>query len=143
MKTFVPKAHEIERQWYVVDAQGMVMGRLASEVAKILRGKHKPIYSPSVDTGDHVIIINADKVILTGHKLDQKIYYHHSGYPGGLKKTKYRQLMAKKPEFAVRRSIEGMLPKNPLGRKMGKKLFVYAGPDHAHQAQKPQLLELK
>ena len=143
MKTFVPKAHEIERQWYVVDAQGMVMGRLASEVAKILRGNHKPMYSPSVDTGDHVIIINADKVILTGHKLDQKIYYHHSGYPGGLKKTKYRQLMAKKPEFAVRRSIEGMLPKNPLGRKMGKKLFVYAGPDPAHQAQKPQLLELK
>ncbi|NLB90370.1 MAG: 50S ribosomal protein L13 [Clostridiales bacterium] len=143
MKTFVPKAHEIERQWYVVDAQGMVMGRLASEVAKILRGKHKPIYSPSVDTGDNVIIINADKVILTGHKLDQKIYYHHSGYPGGLKKTKYRQLLATKPEFAVRRSITGMLPKNTLGRKMAKKLFVYAGPEHVHQAQKPELLELK
>ena len=143
MKTFVPKAHEIERTWYVVDGEGMVLGRLASQVASILRGKHKPIYSPSVDTGDYVIIVNADKVKLTGHKLDQKIYYHHSGYVGGLKKTKYRDLMANKPEFAVQRSIIGMLPKNTLGRKMGKKLFVYQGPDHTQQAQKPQTLELK
>lgn len=143
MKTFVPKAHEVERKWYVVDAQNMVLGRLASQVASILRGKHKPIFDPSVDTGDYVIIVNADKVRLTGHKLDQKIYYHHSGYVGGLKKTKYRDLMANKPEFAVRRSVTGMLPKNVLGRKMGKKLFVYAGPDHQHQAQLPQVLELK
>ena len=143
MKTFVPKAHEVERKWYVVDADGMVLGRLASQVASILRGKNKPIYDPSVDTGDFVIITNADKIVLTGHKLDQKIYYHHSGYVGGLKKTKYRELMAKKPEFVIQHAVKGMLPKNPLGRKMGKKLFVYAGPDHNHQAQQPQALELR
>ena len=135
-------AQNVERKWYVVDADGMVLGRLATQVANILRGKTKPIYTPHVDTGDYVIIINADKAILTGKKLDQKVYYHHSGYAGGLKETKYRNLMAEKPEFAVRQAIEGMLPKGPLGRKMAKKLFVYAGAEHPHAAQKPEVCEL-
>ena len=142
MKTFIPKTADIDRKWYVVDADGMVLGRIATQVANILRGKTKPIYTPHVDTGDYVIIINADKAILTGKKLDQKVYYHHSGYAGGLKETKYRNLMAEKPEFAVRHAIEGMLPKGPLGRKMAKKLFVYAGSEHPHVAQKPENLEL-
>ncbi len=142
MKTFMPKAAEIDRKWYVVDADGLVLGRLASQVASILRGKNKPIYTPNVDTGDYVIIINASKAVLTGKKLDQKIYYHHSGYVGGLKETKYRKLMAEKPEFAVRRAVTGMLPKGPLGRKMATKLHVYAGAEHEHAAQKPEVLEL-
>ncbi len=137
------KAETIERKWYVVDAQGMVLGRLASQVANILRGKHKPIYTPHVDTGDHVIILNADKIVLTGKKLDQKVYYHHSGYPGGLKETVYRKLIAEKPEFAVKHAIVGMLPKGPLGRQMAKKLRVYAGTEHEHEAQKPEVLVLK
>ena len=143
MKTFVPKAAEIDRKWYVVDAEGLVLGRLASQVANILRGKNKPIYTPNVDTGDFVIIINADKVVLTGKKLDQKIFYHHSGYAGGLKETKYRKLMAEKPELAVRHAVEGMLPKGPLGRQMAKKLKVYAGDQHEQAAQKPEVLDLK
>ena len=143
MKTFVPKAQEVERKWYVVDGEGMVLGRLASKVATILRGKHKPIYTPYVDTGDHVIILNADKVILTGHKLDDKIYYHHTGYPGGLKKTTYRRLMDTKPEFAVKHAIVGMLPKGPLGRQMATKLRIYAGGEHEHAAQMPEELILK
>lgn len=142
MNTFMANAQNVERKWYVVDADGMVLGRIATQVANILRGKTKPIYTPHVDTGDYVIIINADKAILTGKKLDQKVYYHHSGYAGGLKETKYRNLMAEKPEFAVRHAIEGMLPKGPLGRKMAKKLFVYAGSEHPHVAQKPENLEL-
>lgn len=142
LKTFMPKAADITRQWYVVDAEGLVLGRLASEVANILRGKNKPIYTPNVDTGDYVIIINADKVIMTGKKLDQKIYYHHSGYPGGLKETKYRKLLAEKPEFAIRRAIVGMLPKGPLGRQMAKKLKVYSGSEHEHAAQQPVKLDL-
>ncbi len=142
MNTFMANAQNVERKWYVVDADGMVLGRLATQVANILRGKTKPIYTPHVDTGDYVIIINADKAILTGKKLDQKVYYHHSGYAGGLKETKYRNLMAEKPEFAVRHAIEGMLPKGPLGRKMAKKLFVYAGAEHPHAAQKPEVCEL-
>ncbi|MBQ9300013.1 MAG: 50S ribosomal protein L13 [Clostridia bacterium] len=142
MNTFMANAQNIERKWYVVDADGMVLGRLATQVANILRGKTKPIYTPHVDTGDYVIIINADKAILTGKKLDQKIYYHHSGYAGGLKEIKYRNLMAEKPEFAVRHAIVGMLPKGPLGRKMAKKLFVYAGAEHPHAAQKPEICEL-
>ena len=142
LNTFMANAQNVERKWYVVDADGMALGRLASQVANILRGKTKPIYTPHVDTGDYVIIINADKAILTGKKLDQKIYYHHSGYAGGLKETKYRNLMAEKPEFAVRHAVVGMLPKGPLGRKMAKKLFVYAGPEHPHAAQKPENLEL-
>ncbi len=143
MKTFMPKAEAIERKWYVVDADGLALGRLASQVAGILRGKNKPIYTPFVDTGDHVIIINADKVILTGHKLDDKIYYKHTGYPGGLKEIKYRKLMAEKSDFAVKKAIIGMLPKGPLGRKMVTKLRVYAGAEHEHEAQKPEKLELK
>ena len=142
MNTFMANAQNVERKWYVVDADGMVLGRLAAQVANILRGKTKPIYTPHVDTGDYVIIINADKAILTGRKLDQKIYYHHSGYAGGLKETKYRNLMAEKPEFAVRHAVVGMLPKGPLGRKMAKKLFVYAGAEHPHAAQKPEVCEL-
>ncbi|HHU02581.1 MAG TPA: 50S ribosomal protein L13 [Christensenellaceae bacterium] len=143
MNTYMAKAESVERKWYVVDADGMVLGRLASQVASILRGKHKSIYTPHVDTGDYVIIINADKVVLTGKKLDQKYMYRHSGYPGGLKSTKYRHLMEDKPELAVKKAIVGMLPKGPLGRKMAKKLFVYAGSEHVHQAQQPELLPLK
>ena len=140
--TFMANAQNVERKWYVVDADGMVLGRLASQVANILRGKTKPIYTPHVDTGDYVIIINADKAILTGKKLDQKIYYHHSGFAGGLKETKFRKLLAEKPEFAIRRAVTGMLPKGPLGRQMAKKLKVYAGAEHEHAAQNPVKIEL-
>ena len=143
MKTYVPKAADIDRKWYVVDAEGMVLGRLASQVANILRGKNKPIYTPNVDTGDFVIIINADKVVLTGKKLDQKIYYHHSVYAGGLKETTYRKLIAEKPELAVRHAVVGMLPKGPLGRQMAKKLKIYAGDQYEQAAQKPEVLDLK
>ena len=142
MKTFMPKAADITRQWYVVDAEGKALGRVASQVANILRGKNKPIYTPNVDTGDFVIIINASKVVLTGKKLDQKIYYKHSGYVGGLKETKYRKLLAEKPEFALRKAIVGMLPKGPLGRQMAKKLHVFAGAEHNHAAQKPVNFDL-
>ena len=142
MKTFMPKAADITRKWYVVDAEGLALGRVASQVANILRGKNKPIYTPNVDTGDYVIIVNASKVILTGKKLDQKIYYHHSGYTGGMKETKYRKLMAEKPEFAVKRAVVGMLPKGPLGRAMAKKMKIYAGAEHEHAAQQPEKLEL-
>ena len=142
MNTFLAKPNEVERKWYVVDAEGMVLGRLASQVASILRGKNKPTYTPNVDTGDHVIIINADKVVLTGNKLIYKIYYHHTGYVGHMKETPYGELMAKKPEFAVKKAIVGMLPKGPLGRKMATKLRVYAGAEHGHEAQKPEVLKL-
>ena len=142
MKTFMANAQTVERKWYVVDADGMTLGRLASQVAAILRGKNKPTFTPHVDCGDHVIIINAAKVVLTGKKLDQKIYYHHSGFAGGLKQTKYRKLMAEKPEFAVKHAVVGMLPKGPLGRQMARKLRVYAGAEHEHEAQKPVVLEL-
>ena len=142
MNTYMAKAQEIERKWYVVDADGMVLGRLASQVANILRGKTKPIYTPHVDTGDYVIIINADKAILTGKKLDQKIYYKHSGFVGGLKETKYRKLLAEKPEEAMRHAVVGMLPKGPLGRQMAKKLKIYAGAEHEHAAQQPEKLDL-
>ena len=142
MKTFMPKAADITRKWYVVDAEGLALGRVASQVANILRGKNKPIYTPNVDTGDYVIVINASKIVLTGKKLDQKIYYKHSGYVGGLKETKYRKLMAEKPEEALRHAVVGMLPKGPLGRQMAKKLKIYAGAEHEHAAQKPETLEL-
>lgn len=137
------KAESIQRKWYVVDAKDVVLGRLASQVATILRGKHKPIYTPHVDCGDFVIILNADKVVLTGRKLDQKIYYHHTGYVGHMKETVYRRLMDTKPEFAVKHAIVGMLPKGPLGRQMAKKLKVYSGDQHEHQAQQPEVLEIK
>ena len=142
MKTFMANAQTVERKWYVVDADGMTLGRLASQVAAILRGTNKPTYTPHCDTGDHVIVINAAKVVLTGKKLDQKVYYHHSGYVGGLKETKYSKLMAEKPEFAVKHAILGMMPKGPLGRQMARKLRVYAGAEHEHEAQKPEVLEL-
>lgn len=135
-------AQNIQRKWYVVDAEGMVLGRLATQVASILRGKHKPTYTPHVDTGDYVIILNADKVVLTGNKLDQKIYYRHTGYPGGLRETTARNMIAKKPEFVVQEAIRGMLPHNSLGRAMIKKLKVYAGATHEHQAQQPEELKL-
>ena len=137
------KAETVQRKWYVVDAEGMVLGRLASQVAAILRGKNKPTYTPHVDTGDHVIILNADKVILTDKKLDQKFYRRHSGYPGGLKETSYKTLMETKADLAVTEAIRGMLPKNALGRQMIKKLRVYKGAEHDHQAQNPEVLNLK
>ena len=142
MSTYSPKLSEIQRAWHVVDADGMVLGRLATEVARLLRGKHKPTFAPHIDTGDHVIVINADKVVLTGKKLDQKKAYRHSGYPGGLRSVSYRELMAKRPERVIEKAVKGMLPKNSLGRKMAKKLKVYAGPDHPHQAQKPVPYEI-
>ena len=143
MKTYMEKGETVEHRWYVVDATDMVLGRLSSQVAAILRGKNKPIYTPHVDTGDHVIIINADKVRLTGKKLEDKTYKYHTGYPGGLKEITYGDLLAKKPCFAVYESIRRMMPKGPLGRQMLKKLRVYAGPDHKHEAQQPEVLVLK
>ena len=140
MKTFMASPATIDRKWYVVDATGMTLGRLASEVAKILRGKNKPIFTPHLDMGDYVIVINAEKVSVTGKKLDQKVYYHHSGYVGGLKEVTLKEMMKKKPEHVVELAVKGMLPKGPLGRQMYKKLFVYAGPEHKHEAQKPEVL---
>ena len=140
MKTFMASPATIDRKWYVVDAEGQTLGRLASEVAKVLRGKNKPIFTPHIDCGDYVIIINADKVAVTGRKLDQKIYYHHSDYVGGMKETTLREKMNKKPEEVVELAVKGMLPKGPLGRQMYKKLFVYAGSEHKHAAQKPEVL---
>lgn len=143
MKTYMAKSESSDKKWYVVDAEGMVLGRMASQVAAVLRGKHKPTFTPHVDTGDYVIVLNADKIVLTGKKLDQKYYYHHSGYPGGLTEIKYRDLIAKKPEFVVYEAIRCMLPKGPLGSKMLKKLRVYRGSEHKHSANNPEVLELK
>jgi large subunit ribosomal protein L13 len=141
-KTYMAKPEEVERKWYLVDASGKRLGRLASQVAAILRGKHKPIFTPHLDVGDFVVVINASKVVLTGKKLDKKVYYRHSGYPGGLKEIPYRILLEKNPVKAFELAVKRMLPKNSLGRKMFKKLKVYAGPEHPHQAQKPEPLEL-
>ena len=143
MKTFMQKKETVERKWYVVDAEGKTLGRLATRVATVLRGKHKPTYTPHVDCGDYVIVINADKVVLTGNKLDDKMYYNHSGFPGGLRERNAKTMIEKYPEEMVERAIKGMLPHNPLGRAMGKKLFVYAGADHKHEAQKPEVMEVK
>ena len=140
MKTFMASPATIERKWYVVDAEGKTLGRLASEVAKVLRGKNKAIFTPHIDTGDYVIVINAEKIVVTGRKLDQKIYYHHSDYVGGMKETTLREMMAKKPERVIELAVKGMLPKGPLGRQMYTKLHVYAGAEHAHAAQKPEVL---
>ncbi|HXL93759.1 MAG TPA: 50S ribosomal protein L13 [Streptosporangiaceae bacterium] len=142
MRTFSPKDSDIKRQWHVIDASDVVLGRLASHAAVLLRGKHKPIFAPHVDTGDFVIVINASKVALTGNKLEQKQAYRHSGYPGGLHAVSYGELMAKNPQRAVEKAVRGMLPKNSLGRKTLTKLKVYAGPDHPHQAQQPQPYEI-
>ncbi|MCI9136962.1 MAG: 50S ribosomal protein L13 [Lachnospiraceae bacterium] len=140
MKTFMASPATIERKWYVVDAEGKTLGRLASEVARVLRGKHKPIFTPHIDTGDYVIVVNAEKVKVTGKKLSQKVYYHHSEYVGGMKETTLKEMLANKPERVVELAVKGMLPKGPLGRQMYKKLFVYAGADHKHEAQKPEAL---
>ena len=140
MKTYMANPDKIERKWYVVDADGQTLGRLASEVAKVLRGKNKPVYTPHIDTGDYVIIINAEKVAVTGKKLDQKVYYHHSDYVGGMKETTLKEMLAKHPERVIEHAVKGMLPKGPLGRSMIKKLHVYAGPEHKHEAQKPEVL---
>ena len=143
MPTFTPKPSDITRAWHVVDADGLVLGRVATEVASILRGKHKPIYAPHCDTGDHVIIVNADKIVLTAGKADKKLVYRHSGYPGGLRTQTYANLLEVKPTDAVRKSVRGMLPKNRLGRQMLKKLKVYTGPNHPHSAQNPQPLAIE
>ena len=140
MKTFMASPATIDRKWYVVDATGMTLGRLASEVAKVLRGKNKAIFTPHIDTGDYVIVINAEKIAVTGKKLDQKIYYHHSDYVGGMKETTLREKLAKKPESVIELAVKGMLPKGPLGRQMLTKLHVYAGAEHKHEAQKPEVL---
>lgn len=142
MKTFMASPATIDRKWYVVDADGMTLGRLASEVAKVLRGKNKAIFTPHLDTGDYVIIVNAEKVKVTGKKMEQKIYYRHSDYVGGMKETTLKEMLAKHPERVLEFAVKGMLPKGPLGRQMYKKLFVYAGPEHKHAAQKPEALSL-
>ena len=140
MKTFMASPSTIERKWYVVDATGYTLGRLASEVAKVLRGKNKPTYTPSMDTGDYVIVVNAEKITVTGKKLDDKVYYNHSGWVGGLKETTLREMLAKHPERVIEHAVKGMLPEGPLGREMYTKLHVYVGPDHKHAAQKPEAL---
>ena len=142
MKTYVPKRGEVESKWFVVDAAGKRLGRLASEVAKILRGKHKPQYTPFLDMGDHVIVVNAEKIVLTGRKLEQKMHHRHSGYPGGLKSVPYSRIMVERPERAIEYAVKGMLPHNRLGRKMVRKLKVYTGPDHPHEAQSPEPLSV-
>ena len=141
MKTFMASPATIDRKWYVVDATDMTLGRLASEVAKVLRGKNKPIFTPHIDCGDNVIVINAEKIKVTGKKMDQKVYYHHSDYVGGLKEATLREKLAKKPEQVIELAVKGMLPKGPLGRQMFTKLHVYAGPEHKHEAQKPEELK--
>jgi len=140
MKTYMASPDKVDRKWYVVDATECTLGRLSSEIAKVLRGKNKPIYTPHLDTGDYVIVINAEKIVVTGKKMDQKIYYNHSDYVGGMKETKLKDMMAKKPERVIELAVKGMLPKGPLGRQMYKKLFVYAGPEHKQAAQKPEVL---
>lgn len=140
MKTYMASPDKIERKWYVVDAEGCTLGRLASEVAKVLRGKNKPEFTPHIDTGDYVVVVNAEKIQTTGKKMDQKIYYHHSDYVGGMKETTLREMMDKKPERVIELAVQGMLPKGPLGRQMITKLHVYAGPEHEQQAQKPEVL---
>ena len=140
MKTYMANPDKIERKWYVVDAEGQTLGRLSAEIAKVLRGKNKPVFIPHIDTGDYVVVVNAAKVKVTGKKLDQKVYYHHSDYVGGMKETTLREMMAKKPEAVIEMAVKGMLPKGPLGRTMIKKLHVYAGPEHEQQAQKPEVL---
>ena len=140
MQTYMANPDKIERKWYVVDAEGCTLGRLASGVASVLRGKNKPQFTPHVDTGDYVIVVNADKIKVTGKKLEQKIYYNHSDYVGGMKETTLKEMLAKKPEKVIELAVKGMLPKGPLGRAMKKELFVYAGPEHKHEAQKPEVL---
>ena len=143
MNTFMANPDKLDRKWYIVDAAGCTLGRLSSEVASVLRGKNKTCFTPHVDCGDYVIVVNADKIKVSGKKLDQKIYYHHSDYVGGMKETTLKELLAKKPERVIEFAVKGMLPKGPLGRKMYTKLHVYAGPDHNHAAQKPEVMTIK
>lgn len=143
MKTYMANPDKIERKWYVVDAEGQTLGRLSAEIAKVLRGKNKPVFTPHIDTGDYVVVVNAAKVKVTGKKLDQKVYYHHSDYVGGMKEQTLKEKLAKKPEDVIYLAVKGMLPKGPLGRQMIKKLHVYAGPEHKNQAQQPKALEIK
>ena len=143
MKSFMASPSTIERKWYVVDATGHTLGRLSSEIASILRGKNKPTFTPHIDTGDYVIVVNADKIKVTGKKMDQKIYYNHSDYVGGMKETTLKEMLAKHPDRVIEHAVKGMLPKGPLGRSMITKLHIYAGPEHNHQAQKPEVLEIK
>jgi len=142
VKTYVVNQEDITRKWFVVDADGKTLGRLASAIAQILRGKHKPTYSPHLDVGDYVVVVNAERIAVTGRKMDQKMYYRHTGYPGGIRESNLRDLLARHPTYAVKYAVRGMLPKNRLGRKMIKKLKIYAGPEHPHQAQQPEVLEL-
>jgi len=142
MKTFSAKPETVKRDWYVVDADGKTLGRLATEIARRLRGKHKPVYTPHVDTGDYIVVINAEKVAVTGRKTTDKMYYHHTGFPGGIKEISFDKLIDKKPEMVIEKAVKGMLPKNPLGRAMYRKLKVYAGPEHQHTAQQPQVLDI-
>jgi large subunit ribosomal protein L13 len=143
MKTYVPKKDDIEQGWWLVDAEGVTLGRLAAKVASHLRGKHKPMFTPFLDTGDHVVVVNAEKIVLTGRKLDQKLYYRHSGYPGGLKETPVRRMLERHPERVIELAVKGMLPKGPLGRRLARKLKVYAGSKHPHQAQIPRPLAIE
>ncbi|MGB4661698.1 MAG: 50S ribosomal protein L13 [Mobilitalea sp.] len=143
MKSFMASPSTIERKWYVIDATGHTLGRLSSEIAKILRGKNKPTFTPHIDTGDYVIVVNADKIKVTGKKMEQKIYYNHSDYPGGMRETTLAEMMAKKPTEVIRLAVKGMLPKGPLGREMITKIHIFAGPEHDHAAQKPEVLEIK
>ena len=143
MDTYMASPTSVQKKWYVIDADGHTLGRLASEVANILRGKNKPTYTPHIDTGDYVVIINAEKIKVTGKKLEQKIYYHHSDYVGGMRETTLKEMMKKKPEYVIEHAVKGMLPKGPLGRQMYRKLHVYAGPEHEQQAQKPEVYEIK
>jgi len=142
LKTYSPKPQDITRNWYIIDADGLVLGRLAAKVAHIVRGKHKPIWAPHADVGDYVVIINADKIRLTGRKADTKMYHHHSGYPGGLKSVPYRRMLARRPEFVIRQAVRGMLPHNRLGRRILKHVKIYASPTHPHEAQQPEKLDL-
>lgn len=142
MKTFSAKPETVKRDWYVVDADGKTLGRLATEIARRLRGKHKPVYTPHVDTGDYIVVVNAEKIHVTGNKAKDKMYYRHTGYVGGIKSISFEKLIDKKPEMVIERAVKGMLPKNPLGRAMYRKLKVYAGPDHNHSAQQPQVLDI-
>jgi large subunit ribosomal protein L13 len=143
MKSYMARPQEVERKWYVVDAEGQTLGRLATEIARILRGKNKPQYTPHVDTGDFVVVVNAEKVVVTGKKAEQKVYRRHSGYPGGLKETSYEQMMERRPTEILRRAVKGMMPKNRLARQQLRKLKIYAGPEHPHAAQNPQRLEVR
>ena len=141
-RTFSAKPHEVQRSWHLVDAEGVVLGRMASRISRILQGKHRPIYTPHVDTGDFVVVVNAEKVLLTGKKMEQKVYHHYTGWVGGLKETSVKEILKKKPAEVVRRAVRRMLPKTKLGRRMGKKLKIYVGPDHPHEAQRPEPLDI-